>query len=509
MKCNKTTKGDFLKTIANNVTMKGAVFQWLNLILIGVSLGIASHSEAAQSTATSMKMNVGSSSGSVGNLALANDSKIVNLYTNGSGNLSVNFNFPASGLSTSIEMSAYFRQKRSSDTLTFQALNTSGAYVNLNNGQSTAGSTSFKTIKLALPSNVVVGGTIAIRVLSNPGANDFVFDQLILADSSSLPPPPPPADLPLISSFTASQTNILAGASTTLSWNVSGATSLSINPGSISIATSVSSLIVTPAASTNYTLTATNSVGSVSKSISITVGTISTSKTIPAGTKWYWQLQGAINMNVNAKVYDIDLYDTSAATIESLKVAGHTVICYYSAGTYEDWRSDASNFPASALGTNVDGWAGEKWIDIRRSEIRDIMSARMDIAKTKGCDGLEPDNVDGYTQKSGFTLTAADQIAYNKFLADAAHARGMIVALKNTPDLVANLVNYFDFSVAEECFKYNECSMYSPFIKQNKAVLSAEYTSYSSSTCTKAAGLNLSTVFFNLNLDGKVFSPCP
>lgn len=234
----------------------------------------------------------------------------------------------------------------------------------------------------------------------------------------------------------------------------------------------------------------------------------SSSSALPAGTSWYWQLQGSLNLAVNVKVYDIDLYDTSVNTIAALKQAGHTVICYFSAGTYEDWRSDASQFPAASLGSN-NGWPGEKWIDIRNATVRQIIANRMDLAKSKGCDGLEPDNVDGYANKSGFPLTAQDQIGFNTFLADQAHARGMTVALKNATDLVSTLVDKFDFAVVEECFKYNECSAYSPFIQKNKAVLNAEYTSYSAATCSKAASLKFSTVFYNLDLNGKVFNPCP
>ncbi len=230
---------------------------------------------------------------------------------------------------------------------------------------------------------------------------------------------------------------------------------------------------------------------------------------LPAGEKWYWQLSGQLNTNVSAKVYDIDAYDTTAPTIASLKAAGHKVICYFSAGTYEDWRSDASQFPTSALGNNVSGWAGEKWLDVRNSSVRNIMVQRMDMAKSKGCDGVEPDNVDGYANKSGFPLTSADQINFDTFLADQAHARGMIVALKNTAELVSSLVNKFDFAVAEECFRYNECSMYSAFIQQNKAVLSAEYTNYSNAICAEANSLKFSTVFYNLNLDGTKYQPCP
>jgi len=534
-----------------------------------------------------MIVKVGSYNGKVGNLSLASEGKIVNLYSNEAGNLRVIFTYPSAGLASQIDMSAYIQQKRSSDRITFQALNTSGVWVNFG---TTVSSTAYQRVNATLPTEVVKNGSISIRMISNSGANDFNLDQIILVDKSGSPPPSPsitsfsaspnsilpgqtsklsfsatgatsliinpgninvsslttlevtpststnytltasnssgsvsssidvtvsaivpPPPPPSITTFTASPSTILAGQSSTLSFSTSGATSLIINPGNINV-TGLSSLIVSPSVTTNYVLTANNSSGSVTSPIGVTVTPISTGTgalTIPAGTKWYWQLQGSINTSLAPKVYDIDLYDTSTAIISSLKSSGHIVICYFSAGTYENWRSDASAFPVVALGKNVDGWPGEKWIDIRNAEVRTIMANRMDLAKSKGCDGLEPDNVDGYSNGSGFPLTSADQINYNKFLADQAHARGMVVALKNSTDLVNALVNSFDFAVVEECFKYNECSAYSPFISQNKAVLNAEYTSFSSSICNTAANLKFSTAFFNLNLDGTKFQPCP
>lgn len=259
-----------------------------------------------------------------------------------------------------------------------------------------------------------------------------------------------------------------------------------------------------------------NNLGAIVKQIILTLFGITfiglqavSALTVPVGTKWYWQLQGTINTSLSPKVYDIDLYDTSTTMISDLKKAGHIVICYFSAGTYENWRSDASQFPSSALGTNVDGWAGEKWLDIRNTKVREIMAKRMDLAKNKGCNGLEPDNVDGYDNGSGFPLTKSDQINYNKYLANQAHLKGMIVALKNATALVSSLVSNFDFSIVEECFSFNECDMYKPFITQGKAVLNAEYTTYSSTKCAKAATLKFSTVFFNRALNGNKFQPCP
>ena len=239
----------------------------------------------------------------------------------------------------------------------------------------------------------------------------------------------------------------------------------------------------------------------------LTVASAATAQVMPL-TTWYWQLRGTIDASRPATIYDIDMADNEAALFAQLKSAGHIVICYFSAGTWEEWRSDAADFPASVKGAKVTGWAGENWLDIRSPIVRDLMSRRMDLAESKGCDGLEPDNVDGYANKSGFPLTRADQIAYDRFLADAAHRRGMLVALKNAADLVATLAPAFDFAVVEECFKFNECAAYSPFIKLGKAVLAAEYSAYSESECVQARALGFSLAFYGLNLNGRKYAPC-
>ncbi len=226
------------------------------------------------------------------------------------------------------------------------------------------------------------------------------------------------------------------------------------------------------------------------------------------GTTWYWQLQGTINHGVPAQVYDIDMENTSKAEISALKSAGRTVICYFSAGSYENWRPDAGQFPAKALGRNLDGWPGERWLDTRNTTVREIMRRRMERAKAKGCDGVEPDNVDGYSNNPGFPLTASTQVNFNRYLATTAHSLGLVIGLKNSTDLVPQLVNYFDFAVVEQCYQYNECSSYNPFIAQNKAVLIAEYSKKSAARCRDAKAKKYSLAYFSLALDGKKFDPC-
>jgi len=194
-----------------------------------------------------------------------------------------------------------------------------------------------------------------------------------------------------------------------------------------------------------------------------------------SNTTWHIQLSGNVNMNYDVDIYDIDLFGTTKKMISKLHQKDKKIICYFSAGSYEDWREDARDFPTDALGKKLDGWEGEKWLDIRNDALKSIMIKRIKLAKEKGCDGIDPDNVDGYTNNTGFNLTAKDQEKYNIFLATEAHKRGLAIGLKNDIDQIGSLVKYFDFAVNEECNKYNECSTLQSFIKKNKAILNIEY----------------------------------
>jgi hypothetical protein len=220
------------------------------------------------------------------------------------------------------------------------------------------------------------------------------------------------------------------------------------------------------------------------------------------GTSFQIQYSGTLNTSLNVKMYDIDAYDTSATTIASLKAKGIKVICYFSAGSYENWRPDTGSFPASVLGNALDGWPDERWLDIRQlTVLRDIMGKRMDMAASKGCDGVDPDNMDGYTNDTGFPLTAQDQLNYNKMIAQEAHNRNLSVSLKNDIDQVKVLAPYFDFAVNEQCFQYKECGVYTAFTGLNKAVFGMEYKLDPAIFCPKANAANLDFLKKNLSLD--------
>jgi hypothetical protein len=179
----------------------------------------------------------------------------------------------------------------------------------------------------------------------------------------------------------------------------------------------------------------------------------------------------------DVEVYDLDLFDTETETIDSIHKSGAHAICYINAGAWEDWRPDASLYPKDIIGRDYSGWPGEKWLDIRQMDaLEPILSARFDLCKQKGFDGVEPDNLDGYQNETGFELSAADQLAFNTWLAGMAHSRGLSIGLKNDPDQMDMLVIDFDFTVMEECLVSEWCDEALPFIQQGKAVYAVEYT---------------------------------
>jgi hypothetical protein len=220
------------------------------------------------------------------------------------------------------------------------------------------------------------------------------------------------------------------------------------------------------------------------------------------GTTWQWQLTGTIDTSFDVAMYDIDLFDAPDATLVQLATDARKVICYFSAGSREDWRADAGDFPAATLGSPLDGWPGERWIDIRSPDVRGIMRARLDRAKARGCDGVEPDNVDGFANGNGLGLTAADQLDYNRFLAAEAHARGLSVGLKNDLDQIPMLLSDFDWALDEQCFEFDECDQLSPFIDAGKAVFQVEYGGAARATavCADAVALEFSTLVKQMSL---------
>ncbi len=219
------------------------------------------------------------------------------------------------------------------------------------------------------------------------------------------------------------------------------------------------------------------------------------------GATWQWQLTTPVDVTVAADVFDIDGVESTADTVAALHRAGRKAICYVNAGAVEDFRPDRAAFPRAVQGAQ-DGWPGERLLDIRRLDVLGpIMAARFDMCRQKGFDAVEADLVDTFAEDSGFPLTAADQLAYNRMLADLAHARGLAIGLKNDLDQVADLVDVFDFAINEQCFQYDECDELTPFVRAHKAVFTAEYELDPADFCPDARARGFSSMRKHLDLD--------
>ena len=243
------------------------------------------------------------------------------------------------------------------------------------------------------------------------------------------------------------------------------------------------------------------------------------------GLTWQWQISSIPDTTnlLQVAMYDVDLFETPTEVIAAIKRRGIIVTCYFSAGTYEGWRPDWREYFSFISDDNytgneppflgkMDDW-DERWLDVRRIDLLEpIMQARMRLAKQKGCDCVEPDNMDSYTNLHEVNPTGAytyeHQLAYNRAIAQWAHEESLSVALKNDIEQLEDLVNYFDWALNEECFQYEECDAYQIFINAGKAVFGVEYQGDTSTICPEAFSRGMSWLKKNLELDAWV-QACP
>ena len=229
----------------------------------------------------------------------------------------------------------------------------------------------------------------------------------------------------------------------------------------------------------------------------------------PTTAPWQWQLQGKVDTSVPASVYEVDGFETPRRTVAALHRLGRKVVCYLDVGSWERYRPDAAEFPPALLGAVYAGYPDERWLDVRRLDLlAPLLRQRFGLCRRKGFDAVEPDNIAGYENESGFPLTPADQLRFNRWVAREVHRRGMAVALKNDPEQVRSLVGAFDFAVVEECFAYDECSRFSPFVAAGKAVFVAEYEAEPTSFCPKALDLGFSAIAKDYDLFARPWQPC-
>jgi hypothetical protein len=230
------------------------------------------------------------------------------------------------------------------------------------------------------------------------------------------------------------------------------------------------------------------------------------------GTTWQWEITGTVQEPfLDVAMYDIDLTDAvprattvpvpgfgavvwpageNAGIVGRLHAAGKIAVCYLDTGAWESYEPDAALFPGtpgwSAGNPSTDvilrssGWEDEYWLDIRQAQwtrFAPIIWARLDLAKSLGCDGVEPDQNNPVGNNPGPAITLADEKAWYLEVARQAHARGLSVGMKNGGEVTdAQTAAAFDWNLNEECYFYDECDDLDPFTDTGKAVFQVEYT---------------------------------
>lgn len=247
--------------------------------------------------------------------------------------------------------------------------------------------------------------------------------------------------------------------------------------------------------------------------------------------QWQIDGGSVVNENVPVQMYDIDMQDAmpadtvskvtwpsannyqasvtwskgvNAGVIDRLHTKGIKVMCYIDTGAFENYRPDAALFPGtwgSGNTTRVDSsnkalpyngppqwstvdviggdssasngstFAGEYWLDQRSSAWQywePIMIARMQLAKTIGCDGMEGDQNNAYGNDSTFGVTQSDSLKLYQEMFKQEHAVGLSALAKNGLEVVPQMISGVagdtaglykpDGFLNEECNNYSECS---------------------------------------------------
>ncbi|MER5888873.1 endo alpha-1,4 polygalactosaminidase [Streptomyces sp. NPDC001941] len=158
-------------------------------------------------------------------------------------------------------------------------------------------------------------------------------------------------------------------------------------------------------------------------------------------------------------------------------------ICYVNAfqaqpGAEDEWDKDLLLTDRSGRIAMDKDW-NEAILDIstpaKRARIAKKVGGWIDDCAAKGYDAVEPDNYDSYARAPKGRLTPEHAKEFLKALAAHAHAKGLAIGQKNTPELAPDRKRVgLDFAVAEECGTYDECDDYVEAF--GSRVLAIEYT---------------------------------
>ena len=168
--------------------------------------------------------------------------------------------------------------------------------------------------------------------------------------SAPTPPPPPPA--PTIDSFAASPGAITQGQSSTLSWSVSNATSVTIDQG-IGAVPASGTRVVSPGATTRYTLSAATASGTATATTTVTVNAAAdtTPPTVVNTTPGAGASGVATTASVTATFSEAMNAATITATTFTLRTGSNTAVA--AAITYDAAARAATLKPSQPLSAST------------------------------------------------------------------------------------------------------------------------------------------------------------
>ena len=208
---------------------------------------------------------------------------------------------------------------------------------------------------------------------------------------------------------------------------------------------------------------------------------------------------------------DVDGFNISAAKIASLKAQGIYTVCYLDVGSWEPGRPDSDQYPAYLKIFYDSQWA-EWFLDINdvwkpNSVLATILRNRFKMCADKGFDSIEPDNLQNDENVTTGVITTQNQIDFNGWVADNAHAYNLAVFQKNGPDKILlkdktgkMMVDKFDAILNEECQQYAECAPLAEYVKRGKLALNVEYTQ--TLNCALSNSIVMNSIKKDLGLTG-------
>ncbi|AIZ45324.1 endo alpha-1,4 polygalactosaminidase [Deinococcus radiopugnans] len=264
-------------------------------------------------------------------------------------------------------------------------------------------------------------------------------------------------------------------------------------------------------------------VGAPGQPPATTKGRAGTIRLPPAGrVSWDWQIgaatDSAVQVTPDVQLIDLDGFTVTAGRVAQLKAQGLYTVCYIDAGSYEPGRPDSARYPDALKIQQDPDWPDEYFLDITDvfkpdSVLAAILTDRMKMCRDKGFDALEPDNLQNDENVRGGRITTQQQLDFNGWIADEAHALGLAVFQKNGPDKILlkdrtgkMMVDKFDGILNEECQQFGECAALAEYVTRGKLALNVEYRRNSTLDCTLMARLGVNALKKDLNLAGATMS---